>query len=278
VEGRLRNLNRYTFDVSTQTTSIFANVGITPKLDAGIIVPIVRTSLSGTSSTLQPTGLLAERVVDAASAGVGDIMVRGKWNFYDRGPGSLAALVDVSLPTGDEDRLTTTGQVRVRPMLVASADFGESIGFSPHVNLGYAFGGSGVTVIDRDPLLPEIVSAEIGGEFNYVVGAEAWPSPQLTVFIDLVGRVLRDVARFDAGRRIVEVPNVGPLDVGVLIAREGSLNLRLGSVGARAQLLGKGIISASLLFPLNSGGVKPGVTPVVGFEYTFGASFETGQK
>jgi hypothetical protein len=278
VDGALRNLNRYTFDVSTQTTTVLANVGVHSSVDVGIIVPVVRTSLSGTSSSLLPTGQLVERVVQASSVGIGDVIVRGKWNFHDHPPSAVAAQIDVSFPTGDEDRLTTTGQVRVRPMLVASAEFGEAAGFSPHLNVGYTFGGSGVTVRDRAPFLPEIVSAEVGSEFNYVVGAEAWPSPLLTVYVDLVGRVLRDVARFDAGRRIVEVPNFGPLDVGALVAREGSLNVRLGSVGARAQVLGKGIISASLLFPLNAGGVKPGVTPVIGFEYTFGASFETDPK
>ena len=38
----------------------------------------------------------------------------------------------------------------------------------------------------------------------------------------------------------------------------------------RVQVLGTGLISAGLVFPLNEGGVKAGLTPVVGFEYTFG--------
>lgn len=274
VQNALRELNRYTFDVSTQTTSIFANVALSPNVDVGIIVPMVRTSLSGTSSSLLPTGERVEKVVDVTSAGIGDLTLRGKWNFRQRNQGALAGLLDLSFPTGDEDRLSTTGRIRIRPMLIASADFGGTAGFAPHVNLGYTFGGSGVTIRDRGLQLPEILAAEAGDEFNYVVGAEAWPAPQLTVFVDFIGRLLRDVARFDAGRRLVEVPGFGQLDVGALIAREGTLNLGLASVGARAHVLGKGLISASLLFPLNAGGVKPGLTPVVGFEYTFGKAFQ----
>ncbi len=287
VDNRLVELNKYTFDVSTQTTSVVANVGLRDNLDVGVIVPIVRTSLTGTSSILSPTGQRAETVVDVTNSGIGDVTFRGKWNFYPRpaegkpmraGAPALAALVDLSLPTGDEERLSTTGRWRLRPMLIASADFGADAGFAPHVNLGYTFGGPGATIRDQWPLLPEIVSAEAGDEINYIVGAEAWPSPVLTVFVDLIGRALRNVARFDEGRRIVEVPGLGPLDVGALVAREGTLNVRLAAVGARVQVLGKGLISASLLFPLNSGGVKPGVTPVVGFEYAFGSAFQRVRK
>jgi hypothetical protein len=86
VDGALRNLNRYTFDVSTQTTTVLANVGVHSSVDVGIIVPVVRTSLSGTSSSLLPTGQLVERVVQASSVGIGDVIVRGKWNFHDRPP------------------------------------------------------------------------------------------------------------------------------------------------------------------------------------------------
>jgi hypothetical protein len=287
IDNRLVELNKYTFDVSTQTTSVVATVGLRNDLDVGVIVPIVRTSLSGTSSILRPTGQRMETIVDVTNSGIGDVTFRGKWNFYPRpvegtqvraGAPGLAALVDVSVPTGDEERLSTTGRWRVRPMLVASADFGGDAGFAPHANLGYTFGGPGVTIRDQRPLLPEIVTAEAGDEINYVVGAEAWPSPVLTVFVDLIGRALRNIARFDAGRRTVEVPGFGPLEVGALVAREGTLNVRLAAVGARVQVLGKGLISASLLFPLNTGGVRPGLTPVIGFEYAFGSAFQSVSK
>src|SRR5918994_7145150 len=103
-------------------------------------------------------------------------------------------------------------------MFVASADFA---GFSPHANIGYTFGGPGAEIHDRRPFLPEIVRAEAGDEFNYVLGGEAWPSRSVTVFADLMGRTLRNVARFDAGRRIVTIPGFGPVEASALVARTG---------------------------------------------------------
>jgi hypothetical protein len=287
--GTIVDLDRYTFDVSTQTMSIFANYAVLDNVDVGVLVPIVKTSLSGTASALNPQSpQRIETVVDVTNTGFGDIAVRGKWNFLNRPTGrppadplrdpgdvpipdrksyGLAAAVEVFLPTGSEERLSTAGRLRIKPMFVASADFD---GFAPHANIGYTFGGSGVEIIDRPPLLPDIVSAEASDEINYVVGAEAWPSRSLTLFADLIGRSLRNVARFEGGRRIVTVPGFGPLAVQGLVARVGTLNLRLGSVGAKLRVLDAGLISLGLLFPLNEGGVKPGLTPVVGFEYTFG--------
>jgi hypothetical protein len=287
--GRTIELYRYTFDVSTQTTSVFGNFAVFDNVDVGVIVPWVRASLSGTSSGLRlDTQDRIDKVVDVTSTGLGDIALRGKWNFYNAGPrnasgpppsgapqetstfldGGLAATLDIVLPTGSRERLSTAGRVRVKPMFVASADFN---GFAPHVNIGYTFGGPGTVVRENAGIfVPDIISADAGDEFNYVVGAEAWPSRSLTVFADLIGRSLRDVARFDSGRRQADVPGVGTVEVATLVARSGTLNIRLASVGAKVQVLGSGLISMSLLFPLNEGGVKPGLTPIVGFEYTFG--------
>jgi hypothetical protein len=289
VGGSLVDLNRYTFDLSTQTTSVFANYAVLDNVDVGVLVPIVKASLSGTASALSPVSpQRVERIVDVTNTGLADITVRGKWNFFTaattdviadpvRDPGDyppsgrggygLAAVVEVFMPTGSEDRLSTAGRWRVRPMFVASADFA---GFSPHANIGYTFGGPGAEIRDRRPFLPEIVRAEAGDEFNYVLGGEAWPSRSVTVFADLIGRTLRNVARFDTGRRIVNLPGFGPVEAGALVARTGTLNLRLAAVGAKVRVLDAGLISLGVLFPLNEGGVKPGLTPVVGFEYTFG--------
>jgi hypothetical protein len=289
VGGSIVDLHRFTFDITTQTMAVFANYAVVDNVDVGVVVPIVKTSLSGTASTLNPQSPeRLETVVDVTNTGFGDITVRGKWNFLShsasappadplRDPGDapvqdrkthgLAAVVEVFLPTGSEDRFSTAGRVRIKPMLVASADFD---GFAPHANIGYTFGGSGIEIIDRAPLAPQIVTAEASDEINYVVGAEAWPSRSVTFFADLIGRSLRNAARFESGRRVVTVPGFGSLAVQGLVPRIGTLNLRLGAVGARMKVLDAGLISVGVLFPLNEGGLKPALTPIVGFEYTFG--------
>jgi len=261
------DLNRFTFDVSTQTTVLSATLAADDDKDVGIIVPIVRTSLTGTRSSLSTTPpLRTEQIQDVAGTSLGDVVVRGKWNFVDRAHYGLTALLEVFLPTGSEEQLAGTGQFRLRPMFVASAEAGS---FSPHVNVGFTVGGGGVRVNDNFPFLPVIEEAEPGHEFNYTLGADVTPAGPLTLFADLIGRSLRSVVRFDSGARLVDVPGLGFIPVESFIAHEGTLHTRLGAIGARTMVLGKGLISAAILFPLNEGGLKPGLTPVIGLEFTF---------
>jgi hypothetical protein len=266
-DGQSVDVDRFTFDVSTQTTSIAANVAVGETVDIGLIVPIVRTSLTGTASSLDFASLRrVERVVEAAGTGLGDIVLRGKWNFLDRQKSGLAGLLEVILPTGAEERLAGTGRVRIRPVFIASAEIGS---FSPRVNLGYTFGGEGARIRPGGEFLPVIEGANAGDEFNYTLGGDVSPTQTVTVFADLVGRSLRDVARFDSGQRLIAMPGIGPIPIETFVARTGTLHTRLAAIGAKVTILQSGLLSFGLLFPLNEGGLRPGLTPVVGLEYTF---------
>jgi hypothetical protein len=269
--GQLVDLDRFTFDVSTQTTSVSFNYALTQAVDVGVIVPFIQTSLNGTASSFQgPSQLRAERIVDSTQTGLGDVLVRGKWNFFSRPQAGLAAVGEAILPTGSEERLTSTGVVRVRPMFIASATVGA---FAPHVNVGYTFGGDGADVISNGQFLPTIVRGEIGDEFNYTIGGEVFvagtnpATTKVTLFADLIGRTLRGVTRFDSGERY-EATEFGTILIETFVARRGSLHTRLGVVGGKLSVFQAGLISAGLLFPLSQGGLGPGLTPVIGFEYT----------
>ena len=263
IGGRLVDIDRFTFNVSTQTTTFIATAAVDDHADLSIVVPIVRTSLNGTASALDfTTGARVERIVDASAAGLGDVVLRGKWNFHS----GLAAAAEIFLPTGSTERLSGTGHYRFKPMFVASTRVGT---FSPHVNVGYTFGGRGTKVTTNGSFLPTVEYAEPGNEFNYTIGAEVAPKGPSTLFVDLLGRSMQNVGRFDGGEAMVQVPGLPPLPVESFIARSGTLHMRLGAIGGRALVLQKGLISAALLFPLNDGGLKAGLTPVVGFEWAF---------
>lgn len=259
------DFHRFTFDLSTQTTTLSAYYAADDRADVGIIVPIVRTSLAGTVSTAVLPPFRTE-IVDAAATSLGDVIVRGKWNFKRWGRNGLAALMEISMPTGSEEQLAGIGHWRFRPMFVASA---ETEAFSPHASIGFTFGGGGVQIRDNAPFFPLIEQAEPGNEINYALGADVSPAGPLTLFADVIGRSMRSVARFDSGRRLLPVPGFGEIPIEGFVAREGTLDIRLGAVGARTMVLGRGLISAAVLFPLNTGGLRPGLTPVVGFDFTF---------
>jgi hypothetical protein len=263
IGNRLVDIDRFTFNMRTQTTTLVATAAVDDHADVSVVVPLVRTSLNGTASSLDfATGVRVDRIVDASAAGFGDIVLRGKWNFY---PG-LAAAAEVFLPTGSTEQLAGTGHYRFKPMFVASTKVGT---FSPHVNVGYTFGGRGTKVTTNGLLLPTVEYAEPGTEFNYTLGAEVAPKGPSTLFVDLIGRSMRSVARFDGGQAMIQEPGLPALPIETFIARSGTLNMQLGAIGGRALVLQKGLISAAILFPLSDGGLKAGLTPVLGFEWAF---------
>ena len=120
-------------------------------------------------------------------------------------------------------------------MLVASATFN---GFSPHVNIGYTFGGPGAVVEDRAPFLPHR-PRRARRRVQYVVGGEASPASSVTLFADLIGRTLKDIVRFDDGRRILDLSGLGPTQVGTLVARP-DLECAAGGRRSESRCWGRG--------------------------------------
>ena len=105
------------------------------------------------------------------AAGLGDIMVRAKYNFLTRRGGGLAAAIDVRTPTGDESNLLGTGALQTKLYGIASVAFGK---FSPHLNAGYTSTGRGA--------LPDV---SLNNEWNYTAGFDLAVSPRLTLIADV---------------------------------------------------------------------------------------------
>ena len=51
--------------------------------------------------------------------------------------------------------------------------------------------------------------------------------------------------------------------------RSGSLNLLLGTIGAKLNVAGNTLISGHVLFPLTESGLRTRMTTVVGLDYAF---------
>src|SRR5262249_16259957 len=134
-------------DLTTDLFVMFANYGITNRLDIGIAVPIMRVSLdasvnatilrlatgdTGVTSVIHtfPGGTSSAIFRDAGTAsGIGDVVIRSKYHFYRAAGGGLAAAVDVRTPTGDQDNLLGTGATQTKILLIGSGTAGT---FAPH--------------------------------------------------------------------------------------------------------------------------------------------------
>jgi len=261
--GAIRGLPPFFFEADTIRASIqakidqdlfvfTANYGILDNLDVAIAIPIVHLSMdvkgvatiirTGTDGNTQihrflnGGDTLAVQAKDDAT-GIGDILLRGKYNFYRQKDISMAAALDLRLPTGDEDELLGLGEVRVRPFFIASA---KVLGISPHVNVGFDLGDT----------------SSIDNELFYTLGLDWAVVPRVTFAFDLLGRYVIDNNRPKAGR---------PLGSNE-ISDDNIINAAFGvKINPWQNLL----ILFNLLVALNNTGLRDDVAPLVGIQWSF---------
>ena len=127
------------------TTASFT-YGLLDNLDVGVVIPLVRAGLTGTSraniipfsansphafGTDANRSLTSTGSTTGSSIGLGDIAARAKLNVTkDR---KLALFGDVRLPTGDAEQLRGSGALSVRALGVYSTRYRD---MSPHANVG----------------------------------------------------------------------------------------------------------------------------------------------
>jgi hypothetical protein len=263
---------------TTETVTTFATYGLTNRLDVGVAVPVnhvvVRATLTTEFGHNSPCcGETYRRIVeehreaepgdDSGSAtGLGDVVVRAKYNVVQREGGGLAAAIDARLPTGDERNLLGIAGGQVKVFLIGSRPFNK---VSPHFNVGYTL--SGESDAARDPSVALIAPPD---EFNYTVGADVTLSARSTVAMSLVGRTLRHIGTLDDapssfatldGTRLQELR----------ITDGADLTLLLGSAGVRHSFFTATnlLITANVLFPVSRRGLTDSFSWMLGFDYSF---------
>jgi len=257
---------RLALDIDMTVSSFFLSFGLLDRMDIGVVLPIVSTSLTGTSdaqiipfggTTAQhffggtPTNpqLSTSRFVQGSATGIGDIAARVKVSVTQSERTTFALLGDIRFPTGSEDDLLGSGHLAARGLGILSARFGA---FSPHANVGYLFRSG--------DLQNNAVLATVG--FDHLM------APWATMAVDLVSELqvgesklrLPGPVTYDAPfRRTIDVTNL-PNE------RDDVIN---GSFGFKFTT-GSGItLVANTLFPLNRGGLRPNVLWTAGLEYNF---------
>jgi hypothetical protein len=247
--------------VSTNTLGLFANYGVTQRLDIGVAIPIVHVDLqarlvkrvgSSTTGVLPDTVTLEE---SGSASGIGDIVVRGKYNFWQMPGGGLAGGVDLRLPTGDELDLLGIAGTQAKFYVAASGAYNR---LSPHVNFGVTVSGESAAARDETTsVFPP------PNEINFAGGTDFAATSSLTISADLIGRTMRDIGRLE------EVATTFGANFRQFAFRPGNLSVLLGAVGAKYNPFPNTLFSANVLFPLNDNGLTDKLTWVVGFDYSF---------
>src|SRR5262249_3381709 len=134
--------------------------------------PGKRPSLNCDQQTLAP--------VQGGDTGLGDIVLRAKYRLLKTPGGGLAAGIDLRTPTGDDAKLLGLGTTQAKFLFIASQEMGN---VALHGNVSYAAAGTSSVV------------GEIPKEIGYNGGVEVIAG-RATVAFDVLGRTLRDAARF----------------------------------------------------------------------------------
>ncbi len=181
-------------DLTEDIFALIATYGLTSEWDVGFVVPVTHIRLiakahagifdqfgnpGGTKigdlpiHRFGPNSTQPDASGGGDETGLGDIILRTKYNFlrnYDGLIPDLAFLVEMKLPTGDEQRLLGTGGTNLTGLLVASKTYGRW--FTPHINLGYE--------IDTKDTQQNTI--------RYALGFDARLLSELTFGADVIGR------------------------------------------------------------------------------------------
>ena len=232
--------------IHSDIATISGNVGLSDRVDLGAALSLIRLTVRGERvDTYRGTPLLQASASSTVS-GVGDLVLRLRYNVVRSSGSGLAIGAETRLPTGDEENLLGTGKAAIKPRIIWSI---ENNGIAVDTEFGYSFGG---------------LSNELtyGGAIT-IVGA-----PNLMFVGELSGRRLGSVGR------LTETTSKHPSLVGVETIRLSAVEEaghRLVAIGGVKWNPGATwLVGANLLRRITTGGLTAQWVPMVSIEYAFG--------
>ncbi len=279
------NINEYDviyldmhLDINASVIATYATYGISDRMDVGIAIPLVNVSIKSdpfaqmNSFTYASTGsanhffagtptdpvlTLTPTPVDASSFGIGDVILRTKYNFYQGKKHDLAGLAELKLATGDEDNFRGTGKSSFKLLFIASA---KGNAFSPHINTGFNFKAGDLF---RD-------------EFLLTTGYDQKLSDRITFAVEWIGQfqmgsqpgALKFPAPITIGPTISSGQIVARTENATNIPSFSSDNVTNASFGIKYSTSPKMLLTGNIILPTNKGGLRSDVIATVGLEFT----------
>ncbi len=255
---------RYRIAIQHWVTALGATYGITDDLDVNLLLPIIASRLRVGVTARQvaiagPDGAFAPTVgpartgrTDGDDAGVGDILLRLKYQLAREEVLRAAAGFQMRLPSGDEDEFRGTGTFEMSPFLYASTLLWSRV--EPHANLG----------ID---VRPEDVDRS---QARYGVGVDVDVTPRVNLNLAFLGRSELSDAADPEDTDFLHLTGAGvaprPL-LGLDFDRNDFFDL---SFGVRAAVYGTIMVFANGIYALNDEGLRNDtIIPTFGVEGTF---------
>lgn len=244
-ETQFFDVETLTLNLRTDTVTVQASYGVTDRLDIGAALPLVRLSVDGERVDSYRGTRTVQATASGSASGLGDAIVRAKYNVWREDGAGLAVVGETRLPTGSTRNLLGTGDFVFTPRLIGSLEGDHA---AVHLNLGYAFGGASREL-------------DVGGAATYAV------TPRLTLVAEGLGRRLAS-----AGRLIeVVVPHPRLADVDTLrLTSTNETTTRVVAVGGlKWNLWSTWTLSANVLRPVTTAGLNARWTPSVTLDRSF---------
>ncbi len=240
------DIETVTLRIRTDTMTLTGNYGVTDRLDIGGAIPVVRVNLEGQRVDTYRGRALVQATGSASASGLGDVVVRAKYNMLRDGGSGLALAGEASLPTGSEEDLLGTGRMSLTPRIVGSYER-ERVGL--HGELGYSF-------------------REVSNSLGYAAAVTVVAVPRLTIVGELSG------LRLDRIGRLAETTQPHPTLVGVdtirLTGVEETTHRVLAVAGVKWNIANTWLLTANVRRPLTVVGLNAGWVPTMTLDYSFG--------
>jgi hypothetical protein len=240
------DIDQLTLAIDASVATFYGNVGITPRMEVGFAVPMVRLQVNGSRLDTYRGRPFTQATASATATGLADMVVRTKYTLFEEEGQGVAAAVDVRLPTGRQQDLLGAGSASVRFLGIGSIESGI---VSAHANAGMIVGG-------------------LAREFDYGGALGVAAASHVTVTGELLGRWL------DTQSGIVPVSSANPTIAGADTIRllPGSTGMHIVSVvpGLKWNLSETWVLAANAVIPLTKAGLTAPFTPFIGLDYAFG--------
>jgi hypothetical protein len=240
------DIETVSLEMRTDTVTLTGNYGVTDRLDIGAAIPFAHISLSGQRVDTYRGTPFTQAIASAQASGLGDIVLRAKYNVLRTGASGVSVGAETRLATGNEENLLGAGEASFAPRGMASYE-GDYVGV--HGEVAYSFGG-------------------VADTLSYGAAMTWAASPRFTVIGELIGR------RIDGVGRLVSTTQPHSRLIGVQTIRLSAIEEITNSVvavgGFKWNIGGSWLLTANVLQPLTDVGLKANWVPTITFDYAFG--------
>lgn len=227
---------------------------------------------------------LSAKFSDSSSAaGIGDVVLRGKFTVYRGEHLGFAAGMDFRLPTGDDLNFLGSGTLGVKPFGIVS----YSARVSPHAEVGFEWNGqselAGQNLVPGQATAVVDKKGSIPNRFLYIVGADVAVVKRLTAAFDLYGQRLFHSPEL-ISQPFTDLGNCsGPTNAAAVACavftpgtthkdvaqRFSDINITNASLGLKYRVFGHFVVTGNVLLKLDNGGLRARAIPLVGASYSF---------